>query len=108
METSGSHAKADTNAIIGDMQIAPRPKAAQIVGTVSFAGAELYGSKETFQDARDSHRIAAGSRFDWDGSGVRYGWRVGKVRELAHPVSVATTDMMMVRLRCFPYQKGTP
>ena len=89
--TKGIHTKASTNAIVGGLQIAPRPSVAQIVGTVRFAGAHPYGSVEDFQNARDRHRIAVGSKFDWDGSGARYGWRVGSVRALAKPVPVEST-----------------
>ncbi len=46
---------------------------------------------EDFQNARDRHRIAVGSKFDWDGSGARFGWRVGSVRALAKPVPVEST-----------------
>ena len=91
VETKGPHTKAATNAIVGDLQIAPRPSAAQIVGTISFASAFQYDSKQIFQEARDSHRIAVGSKFDWDGGGARYGWRVDKVRSLVTPVPVGTT-----------------
>ena len=43
VETKGPPTKAATNAIVGDLQIAPRPSAAQIVGTVSFADSYPYG-----------------------------------------------------------------
>ena len=43
VETKGPPTKAATNAIMGDLQIAPRPSAAQIVGTVSFADSYPYG-----------------------------------------------------------------
>ena len=43
VETKGPPTKAATNAIVGDLQIAPRPSAAQIVGTVSFADSHPYG-----------------------------------------------------------------
>ena len=38
----------------------------------------------------DLHRIAAGSKFDWDSTGAVYGWRVGKVRALVTPQPVKT------------------
>ena len=86
-ETKGPCAKASANAILTDIQIASRPPAAQIVGTISFASAQLYSDKQAFHEARDRHRIKAGSKFDWDGSvmGRLYGWRVGRVRALAEP-----------------------
>ncbi len=101
VETKGPHAKAGTNAIVGDLQIAPRPSAAQIVGTVRFASAHPYGSEQVFHNARDSHRIAVGSKFDWDGSGARYGWRVGQARALAKPVPVGSTGRTGFGARSF-------
>ena len=101
METKGTHTKASTNAIVGGLQIAPRPSVAQIVGTVRFAGLHRYGSVEDFQNARDRHRIAVGSKFDWDGSGARYGWRVGSVRALAKPVPIGSTGQIGIGARSF-------
>jgi len=42
VETRGPSARSTTNAICGDLELAPRPHAAQIVGTVSFDSAHLY------------------------------------------------------------------
>ena len=67
-----------TNAICDDLELAPRPYAAQNVGTVSFDSAPMYvNTLSAFHSASDRHRIAKGSNDDWDGKGVRYGWRVG-------------------------------
>lgn len=91
VETKGPHAKATKNAIIGDLQIAPRPSAAQIVGTVKFGSYHRYATLQAFEATRDEHRIAAGSKHDWSGSDECYGWRVEKVQALVAPVSVGTT-----------------
>ena len=42
VETRGPSARPTTNAICDDLELAPRPHAAQIVGTVSFDRAQLY------------------------------------------------------------------
>ena len=58
VETKGIHTKASTNAIVGGLQIAPRPSVLQIVGTVRFAGAHPYGSVEDFpQVPRDASQM---------------------------------------------------
>ena len=90
VETKGPHVKATKNAIVGDLRIAPRPSATQIVGAISFAAARQYASEQTFDKARLLHRIAPGSKFDWDSTGAVYGWRVGKVRALVTPQPVST------------------
>ena len=65
------------------------------------AGAHSYGSKQAFDDARDRHRIAVGSKHDWDGSGSVYGWRVGDVRALREPVPVGSTGQVCFAERSF-------
>ena len=54
-----------------------------------------------FHSARDRHRIAEGSNYDWDGQGVRYGWRVGSVRALTKAVPVGATGMTGFGARSF-------
>ena len=49
VETRGPSASSTANAISDDLELAPRPHAAQIVGTVSFDGAHLYDN--TWVDA---------------------------------------------------------
>ena len=107
VETKGPSAKASANAIVSGLQIAPRPSSAQVVGTVRFAGAHPYGSKRAFDDARDRHCIAVGSKFDWDGSGALYGWRVGNVRALAEPVPVGSTGQTGFGARSFSVDFAT-
>ena len=94
METKGpsnKNAAQAAQAIVGDFHIGSRPAAAQIVGTVSFSQSCSYRDQQAFHDAKDRHRIATGSQKDWDGTGKRYGWRVGKVRSLTTPVPVQST-----------------
>ena len=78
--------KASAKALLNELQIAARPPAAQIVGTISFASSQLYSDKQAFQEAWDRHRIKADSKFGRDGSRDIYGWRVGRVRALAEPI----------------------
>ena len=101
METRGPSARSTTNAICDDLELAPRPHAAQIVGTVSFDSAHLYDSWSAFHSARDRHRIAEGSNYDWDGKEVCYGWRVGSVRALRQPVPIGSTGMTGFAPRSF-------
>jgi hypothetical protein len=42
VETKGPSARSTTNAVCGDLKLAPRPDSAQIVGTVSFDDAHQY------------------------------------------------------------------
>ena len=53
---------------------------------VEFCSASALDNPSAFHSARDRHRIAEGSKYDWDGKGVCYGWRVGSVRALSKPV----------------------
>ena len=101
VETKGLAADASANAMVSGLQIAPRPSSPQVVGTVRFAGAHSYGSKKAFDDARVRHRIAVGSKHDWDGSGSVYGWRVGTVRALREPVPVGSTGQVCFAERSF-------
>ena len=101
VETKGPHAKAMTNAISDGLELAPRPSAAQIVGTVSFSGAFQYRNIEDFVSARERHGIAIGSKYDWDGSGSRFGWQVARVHKLAKPIGVESKSMTGFSPRSF-------
>ena len=101
VEARGLHAHATTDAICDGLEVAPRPRAAQIVGTVTFDSASKYDGTRAFRSARDRHRIADGSKFDWDGKGARYGWRVGTARALRNPVPVGSTGMTGFGARSF-------
>ena len=71
------------------------------MGTIRFAGAHPYGSEQDFHNAKDRHRIAVGSKFDWDGIGTRYCWRVDSARPLAKPVPVGSTGQTGFGARSF-------
>jgi hypothetical protein len=70
----------------GGDAVAPRPKDAQIVGTVTFSRSDEYETPAAFRADRENHRIAQGGSYDWDGKGERHAWRVSAVRRLARPV----------------------
>ena len=75
----------------GDTAVEPRPKHAQIVGTVTFSEVEegssgRYNNLAEFSGDIKSHRIGSGGKFDWKGEGALYKWRVSAVRRLAQPV----------------------
>ncbi len=75
----------------GDAAVEPRPKHAQIVGTVTFSAVEeessdRYSNLAEFRGDIKSHRIGSGGRFDWKGESALYKWRVSAVRRLAQPV----------------------
>jgi hypothetical protein len=108
VETKGPHAKAMTNAIIHGVELAPRPTAAQIVGTVTFSGAFQYINREDFASARECHRIAVGSKYDWDGSGSRFRWQVARVRKLAKPIAVSKTGQTGFGPRSFTVEFADP
>ena len=101
VETKGHCAKASANAILTDIQIASRPAAAQIVGTIRFACSQPYYDKQAFHEARCRHRIKAGSLFDWDDHHPIYGWRVDSVRALTVPINVGRTGQTGFEARGF-------
>ena len=55
-------------------------------GEISSASA--LDDKKAFDSARDRHRIVQGSKYDWDGTGHCYGWKVGAVRALRKPLHI--------------------
>ena len=93
VETRGHHVNAKTNAMCDGLPLGPRPLRTQIVGTVRFDDATSYPSTEAFRVASEQHRIALGSKFDWDGKGSRFGWKVDRVRALVGPVPVESTGV---------------
>ena len=101
VETKGPVNNKGNNAILNGIQIADRPTAAQIVGTIRFASAQQYYNKQAFHDARDRHRIKAGSKFDWDDNRRIYGWQVSSVRALAAPIPVGATGQVGLGVRGF-------
>ncbi len=76
----------ERQAVLGDVDVAPRPEIVQIVGTVVFVCSYLYRSEAKFRADEVKHWIHEGSVYDWRGKCTRYAWRVSSVRRLAHPV----------------------
>ena len=77
------------NTIFDYIDIAPRPNAAQLVGTFTFSQSHEYPDQDSFFQARDKHCIAEGSaKYDWDATGDRqfFGWQVSKVKALTTPI----------------------
>ena len=66
-----------------------------------FCLASAQDTVSAFHLARDRHRIAEGSTYDWDGKGARHAWRVGSVRALRKPVPVGSTGMTGFGARSF-------
>ena len=86
IETPAKRFTASSVAVIGDAVIAPNPKSAQIVGVVSFSHEEEYSSTVTYRGDEASHRIKAGSPFDWNDQDKRFAWRISSRRRLVLPV----------------------
>jgi len=99
VETQGPCAKPHTNAIVNGIQIAPRPLAAQIVGTISFTSSQPYYYKHDFNEARDRHRIKLDSKLDWDGNSPMHGWHVGSVQAITAPICIGMTNKQGVFFR---------
>ena len=73
-------------AIAGGAAVAPRPKEAQIVGTVTFSRSDEYEGVAAFRADKENHRIGQGGRYDWGGGGEMHAWRVSAARRIAQPV----------------------
>ena len=101
VETRGLHVNAATDSICNGLDVASRPRAAQIVGTVTFASSFPYAGKRAFRSTWDRHRIVEDSKHDWNGQGVLYGWQVGTVRALRTPIPVGSTGMTGFGARTF-------
>ena len=101
VETRGLHVKAATDSICNGLDVASRPHAAQIIGTVTFASSCPYAGKRKFRATWDTHRIVKNSTHDWNGKGVLYGWQVGTVRALKFPIPVGSTGMTGFGTRIF-------
>ena len=92
VETPGPTASALTNAVVDGVVVGTRPKASQLVGTVTFSHSDPYESPELFRAEAERHRIRAGSvEYDWSGEGERHAWHISAVRALAWPVPVGST-----------------
>ena len=105
VETKGPSKKAMKNAIFGDIDIAPRPNAAHLVGTVTFSQSHQYKDQNTFHQARDKHCVAEGAeKYDWDGTGNRqsFGWQVSKVKAFTTPIPAVSTGTTGFGSRYYP------
>ena len=60
VETPGPNVSATKNAVIGDVQVAPRPTKAQIIGTICFSHSTPYKSRAAFRKDVRSHCIKEG------------------------------------------------
>ena len=86
VETPGDKVAAEDIAVLDGVNVGHRPEVAQIIGTVTFSRAEQYANIDEFRGDAARHRIRAGCRFDWDGTGKRYVWRVLHTRKILDPI----------------------
>ena len=86
VETPGDKVAAEDIAVLDGVNVGHRPEVAQIIGTVTFSRAEQYANIDEFRGDAARHRIRAGCRFDWDGIGKRYVWRVLHTRKILDPI----------------------
>ena len=65
------------------------PREAQVVGTITFSTSVQYKKDKgvaAWQRDRQKHRIAEGSKLDWDGKREMHAWHVACVRRFQIPV----------------------
>ncbi|CAJ1383781.1 unnamed protein product [Effrenium voratum] len=87
VETRGGASTASYSACIPEgFHVPPRPKGAQIVGTIRFSEAVKLIDGISFAAARAAHCVRQGSKFDWCGTPV-FAWKVAAVRSLAYTVA---------------------
>ncbi|CAJ1427843.1 unnamed protein product [Effrenium voratum] len=87
VETRGGASTASYSACIPEgFHVPPRPKGAQIVGTIRFSEAVKLTDGISFAAARAAHCVRQGSKFDWCGTPV-FAWKVAAVRSLAYTVA---------------------
>ena len=70
----------------GDAALPPPPKAAQVVGAVTYKACPEYTDKAEFRAEQQRHRILPGSSKDWDDDLKRFAWEVESVRRFLNPV----------------------
>ena len=87
VETPGDKVAAEDIAVLDGVNVGHRPEVAHIIGTVTFSRAEQYENIDEFRGDAARHRIRAGCRFDWDGTGKRYVWRVLHTRKILDPIA---------------------
>ena len=94
VETQGHSANAARVAMVGGVTLAPRPQSGEkhIVGTIVFSHAERYKDRADFRANEGEHRIVAGApKYDWDGKGELYAWRISAVRRLTEPIPTTSS-----------------
>ena len=101
METPGPSSRAEKNALVDGIAIAPRPTAAQIVGTVKFDDDKRFADRAAFRADAANHRIRSDGRHDWHGVGDMYGWHITGVRTLTQPQPAGSITMTGFAPRSF-------
>ena len=79
------------------------PRKAQVVGTITFSKSVRYSAGRglaAWRRDRQKHRIAVGSKLDWDGKREMHAWHVACVRRLLIPVPAG--EIVRGRRYCFP------
>jgi hypothetical protein len=77
------------------VQIGPRPREAQIIGTITFSKSTLMETRQSFDLARPEHCIKKGSPFDWSDGCIVFGWRVAAIRKISVPVDAPKTKSIV-------------
>lgn len=77
-------------AVLGDEDVGPPPRHAQVVGTVAFSSSRPYSSTSDWKKDRPKHRVKEGGSYDWDGSGEMHAWHVEKVRRFSEPLDAGS------------------
>ena len=93
VETPGPSSRAEKNALVDGIAIAPRPTAAQIVGTVKFDDDKRFADRAAFRADAANHRIRSDGRHDWHGVGDMHGWHITGVRTLTQPQPAGSISM---------------
>ena len=101
VETPGPASRAEKNALVDGIAIAPRPTAAQIVGTVKFDDDKRFADRAAFRADAANHRIRSDGRHDWHGVGDMYGWHITGVRTLTQPQPAGSITMTGFAPRSF-------
>ena len=95
IETPGSSASADANAVVAGVSIADRPSKAQIIGTATFDRSEPpYEDVAAFRADEERHCIREGGAKDWSGEGERHAWHVSMARPLAKPIPTSSNKTL--------------
>ena len=77
-------------AVVNDLAVGEPPIHAQVVGTIAFSSSKPYIKLSEWTNDRHRHCIKEAGKHDWNGVGLRYGWRVEKVQSFAKPVAAGS------------------